>query len=116
MELYPSPYPGLTTVLRENDWSEFGNLCFDIYNPQEREIKIAVRIDDQKNWPDYPDRYNKSFSILKGTNHIAIPLRTLVTSLTGREMDLKNIHRFLIFMVNPPEKNVLYVDYIRLVR
>ena len=53
---------------------------------------------------------------MKGSNPIEIPLNTLVTSGTRREMVLKSIHRFLIFMVNPTEKNVLYVDYIRLVR
>jgi len=116
MELYPSPYPGVTPMLRGNDWSEFRNLCFDIYNPQERETEIAVRIDDQKNWPEYPDRYNKSFRLLKGSNRIVIPLNTLVTSGAGRKMNLKRIQRFLLFMVNPPEKNVLYVDYISLVR
>jgi hypothetical protein len=116
LELYPSPYPGVTPMLRENDWSEFRNLCFDIYNPQEGEIQVTVRIDDRKIWPDYPDRYNKSFRLVKGSNRIEIPLITLVTSGTGRKMDLKSIHRFLLFMVTPPEKNVLYVDYIRLVR
>jgi hypothetical protein len=116
LELHPSPYPGVTAMVREKNWSEFRSLCFDIYNPEEREIKIAVRIDDQKNWPDYPDRYNKSLGLVKGSNRIEIPLNTLVTSGTLRNMDPKSIHRFLIFMVNPPEKNVLYVDYIRLVR
>ena len=53
---------------------------------------------------------------MKGSNRIEIPLITLVTSGTGRKMDLKSIHRFLLFMVTPAEKNVLYVDYIRLVR
>ena len=46
-------------------------------------IQVTVRIDDRKIWPDYPDRYNKSFRLVKGSNS---------------------------------EKNVLYVDYIRLVR
>lgn len=116
MELYPSTYPGVSPMVREKDWSGFRSLCFDVYNPEERELGIAVRIDDKKNWPDYPDRYNKRFALLKGMNRIEIPLSTLVTSGTRRGMDLKNIHRFLIFMADPPEKNVLYVDYIRLVR
>ena len=75
-----------------------------------------MRIDDRKIWPDYPDRYNKRFRLVKGSNRIEIPLITLVTSGRGRKMDLKSIHRFLLFMVTPAEKNVLYVDYIRLVR
>jgi hypothetical protein len=116
LELYPSHYPGVTPMLKDNDWSRFRSLCFDIYNPQEKEIQVAVRIDDRRSWPDYPDRYNKSFQLVRGSNRIEIPLNTLVTSGTRRAMDLKSIHRFLIFMVSPMEKNVVYVDYIRLVR
>jgi hypothetical protein len=116
LELYPSPYPGATPMLKDNAWSEFRTLRFDVYNPQEGGIELAVRIDDRKNWPDYRDRYNKGFRLVKGSNRIEIPLNTLVTSGTRRNMDLKNLYRFLIFMVNPQEKHVLYVDYIRLMR
>jgi len=103
-------------MIEENDWSAFRSVCFDVYNPQQKDMEITVRIDDQKNWPDYADRYNKGFRLVKGSNRIEIPLNTLVTSGTRRGMDLKSIHRFLLFMVNPQEKNVLYVDYIRLIR
>lgn len=116
LELHPSPYPGLTPIAKEKDWSAFRSLCFDVYNTENREITIAVRIDDQEKPPDYPDRYSKNFPLGRGSNHIEIPLNTLVTSGTGRQTNLTNIHRFMIFMVNPPEKNTLYVDYLRLVR
>lgn len=116
LELYPSPYPGVTPILRKNDWSEFRSLCFDIYNAEKRDVQIAVRIDDRKTWPDYSNRYNKGFQLSMGTNRIEIPLNTLMTSGTRQGLDLKNIQRFMIFMVNPPEKNVLYIDYIRLMR
>jgi len=59
LELYPSPYPGVTPILRKNDWSEFRSLCFDIYNAEKRDVEIAVRIDDRKTWPDYSNRYNE---------------------------------------------------------
>jgi hypothetical protein len=116
LELYPSSYPGLAPVVKEKDWSGFRSLCFEVYNPHEEEIQITVRIDDRKDWPDYSERYNKSFQLVGGSNRIEIPLSTLVTSGTRNQMDLKNIHRFLIFLVNPPQKKVLYVDYIRLVK
>ena len=37
LELYPSDrpdYPGLTPIIRENNWSDFKALSFDIYNPE----------------------------------------------------------------------------------
>ncbi len=115
MELYPSDYPGLTPIIKENDWSGYNKLCFDIYNPQEK-IKITVRIDDQKVSPDYGDRYNESFTLEQGMNKISVPLDTLVTSGTKRNLNLKKIKGLLIFVANPGKRVDLYADYIRLDR
>lgn len=116
MELYPSAYPGFIPRLEINDWREFEKLCFDVHNPQGKEIRIVVRIDDRKDDPDYADRYNKSFLLGPGMNRMKIPLKELMTSGTGRSLDLDEIHRFLVFMVKPQEKVVLYMDNIRLLR
>lgn len=115
MELYPSDYPGLSPKLKENDWRGFKALCFDIYNPEEKQVQISVRIDDQKDYPDYKDRYNKSFILNQGMNQISIPLNTLVTSGKDRNLNLKNIYRLLIFTASPEKRVVLYIDFIRLI-
>src|SRR4030042_3271253 len=114
MELYPSDYPGLTPILKENDWRGFKALCFDIYNPEEKQVQISVRIDDKKDYPDYKDRYNKSFILNQGMNQISIPLNSLVTSGKDRNLNLKNIYRLLIFTASPEKRVVLYIDFIRL--
>jgi hypothetical protein len=115
LELYPSEYPGLAPMLEKNDWSGYRALCFDIYNPAAKELRISIRIDDREDFPDYKDRYNKSFILQTGLNRKGFPLDSLVTTGGHRNLDLKNIYRVLIFMVNPSEKVVLYVDYMRLV-
>ncbi len=115
MELYPSDYPGLAPMLKENDWSEYNKLCLDIYNPQDK-VQIFIRIDDQKTYPYYEDRYNRGFILESGMNRISMPLDTLITSGTKRNLDLKKICRLSIFMENPRKRVVLYVDNIRLVR
>jgi len=114
LELYPSNYPGLAPKLNMNDWSRYETISFDIYNPENVETSIAVRIDDMKDYPDYEDRYSKSFKLKSGSNHLSIPLNSLITSGTRRTLDLKNIYRFFIFMVHPQKKFVLYIDYVRL--
>jgi len=106
LELFPSDYPGLTPMLKENDWRGFKALCFDIYNPEEKQ-QISVRIDDRKDYPDYGERYNKSFILNQGMNQISIPLNTLVTSGTDRNLNLKNIYRLLIFTASPEKRVVL---------
>ena len=114
LELFPSDYPGLTPMLKENDWRGFKALCFDIYNPEEKQ-QISVRIDDRKDYPDYGERYNKSFILNQGMNQISIPLNTLVTSGTDRNLNLKNIYRLLIFTASPEKRVVLYINFIRLI-
>ncbi len=114
LEIYPSDYPGLTPMLKENNWKGYKELRFDVYNPEVSNMQISVRIDDQRDYPDYGDRYNKSFILKPGINHVSIAFDTLVTSGTARSLNLKNICRLLIFMKHPEKKAVLYVDYLRL--
>jgi len=114
MELYPSDYPGITTKFLTHDWSKYKTFSFDIYNPGYENASISVRMDDKKDYPSYNDRYNKTFILKPGLNHLSIPLNALITSGTLRSLDLKQIHRFLIFMKHPQKKFVLYIDYIHL--
>jgi hypothetical protein len=101
-------------MIRNNNWEGYKSLDFDIFNPGEKEIQIAVRIDDREEAPEYKDRYNHSFVLEPGVNRINIPLDKLNTSGTNRILDLKKIYSLIIFMVNPSEKVTLYVDYMRL--
>lgn len=115
LELHPSDYPGLAPKLDLNDWKGYKTFSFDIYNTMNVDASITVRIDDKKDFPNYKDRYNKSFILKPGLNRLNIPLNSLITSRTQRTLDLKNIYRFLIFMAHPQKKHILYIDYIRLV-
>lgn len=115
IELYPSNYSGLNPMLKENDWRSYATLCFDIYNPEGKEICVSVRVDAREDCPDYNDRYNKKFILQPGMNHMRIPLDTLLTSGTQRKLDIKKIHKLLIFLARSERKVVLYVDYIRLI-
>jgi len=114
LDLYPSDYPGLSFKLDMNNWSAYRVLSVDIYNPENEEVSITVRIDDKKDCPDFDDRYNKSFNIKSGSNGLRIPLDSLITSDGNRTLDLKKIYGFLIFMSHPQKKRVLYVDYVHL--
>lgn len=115
MELYPSSWPGWTPMLEVNDWHKYNAISFDLYNPEDEEIPVAVRIDDIEDYPDFADRYNQRFILKPGINNVQIPFETLLTSGTKRPLDLGKIYRFLIFMGHPERKYVLYLDYVRLV-
>jgi hypothetical protein len=115
LELYPSGYPGFNPDLAKKDWRGYSSLCLDFFNPGKEDIRITVRIDDKEGSDDYADRYNRSFLMQPGINHLVIPLNSLITSGTNRALNLRKIHRYLFFMVNPTQKVVLYVDNIRLI-
>jgi hypothetical protein len=114
LELFPSAYPGLSPALKHHDWSGYQAFYFDVFNPSSAPVNLVLRVDDKKEALEYTDRYNKSFVILPGANTLAIPLDSLKASGTGIPLNLKQIYRFLVFMVNPKEKHVLYFDYFRL--
>jgi hypothetical protein len=116
LEFFPSDYPGLEPRLRTNDWHSYNAFSFDVYNTQNTDVPLAVRIDDSEDDPDYPDRYNETFYLRPGANTVLVPLDTLITSGTNRKLDLKMICKIAVFMVKPAEKVVLYFDYIRLTR
>ena len=119
LELYPfntPDYPGLAPIIKDNNWSDFKELRFDIFNPAEKNVTVSVRIDDGKDYPEYEERYNNRFILEPGINNIRVPLNTLVTSGTARTLNLRKIYRLLLFMANPEKKVVLHVDYIRLIR
>jgi hypothetical protein len=114
MELFPADYPGLSLKLDEHDWSRFGSVVFDIFNPQDETLEITVRIDDRPDYPDYADRHNGRHALLPGGNHIRIPMSSLRTSGSGRPLNLKTIKRFLFFLVDTQKIYTFYVDKIRL--
>lgn len=117
LELFPSDYPGLAPKTVANDWQSYGTFSFDVYNAQNKDISLSVRIDDnEEDYPDYPDRYNNTFHLSRGANTIAIPINGLETSGTKRKLNIKNICRIMIFMVQPKERVVLYFDNFRLRR
>jgi hypothetical protein len=114
LELFPSDYPGLTTILPIKDWRGYKTFDFDMYNPSDLNIQISVRTDDKENYPEYNDRYTESFIVRPGSNHISIPLATMITAGTKRHLDFAHIHRLFVFIAHPKAKTTLFIDAVKL--
>jgi hypothetical protein len=114
LELYPSEYPGLSPQLKKQDWRGFHTLAFDVFNTQDQEVNLEVRIDDRNDNPEYAERYNQIFRLLVGPNSIKIPISSLKTSGTHRPLNLKTIRSLSFFRNSPSQKEVLFFDYCRL--
>ena len=54
LELYPSEYPGLAPMIENTNWSRYRAFQFDIYNPQNADIPLSVRIDDREDYLTMP--------------------------------------------------------------
>ncbi len=114
LRLFPPGYAGLTSLTERRNWKDYRNFCFDVYNAEQESLTLSVRIDDEKAYPDFKDRYNQGFPIGSGMNQMCIPVDSLVTSGTQRKLDAGNIYRFLIF--TDPEREIhLYFDNMRLI-
>jgi hypothetical protein len=115
MELFPDEYPGIAPMISNTDWRGFSTFCFDVYNAEKDPVPLTVRIDDRKDYPDYGDRYNRTFFLAPGKNAIALHLKDLRTAGAARALNLKNIYRVLMFVTRPQHKILLYFDYLRLI-
>jgi len=114
LSLFPPGYAGLHSLTERRNWRAFRNFCFDVYNAERESLMLSVRIDDEKAYPDYKDRYNQGFHIGPGMNQVCIPIDSMATSGTQRKIDAGNIYRFLIFTM-PAKEILLYLDNIRLI-
>ncbi|HEY5997781.1 MAG TPA: hypothetical protein VI078_00570 [bacterium] len=119
MTLYPAsagnprPYPGITFASFDPDWSRRRLLRFDAYNPAANNVPLTLRIDDAE-YPDFPERFNRTFSLVPGANRIAVPLPSLVTSGSHRPLRRESIRRVFIFVANPRAPVTIYLDDVRL--
>ncbi len=112
LALYPSPYPGIVLNNFNPDWSKNTILKFDIYNSEDISLRLTIRIDDAEN-PSYDDRYNHSIILNPGKNRISILFSSLVTTGTDRDINLANIHKVILFIIQPSQKRTIFLDDIR---
>ena len=117
LTMYPDPYPGMSLKLtpEERDWRGYRYLALEVINPGATPVALCYRIDDQAN-PDYQERVNGVFRLAPGVNHLRLELAALRTSGSRRPLLWRRVDKVLFFVVSPPAKVELGVDYLRLER
>jgi hypothetical protein len=116
VDMYPSKYPGVTLDLDVHDWRSYKVLQFYVFNPQSEDVMLSVRIDDKKEYPSDGDSYKIKYSLTPGVTMIQIPIEGLRTNQSERMIDIKNIHRIILYAANPAIRTTLYYDFIRLTK
>ncbi|RKY41056.1 MAG: hypothetical protein DRP76_00705 [Candidatus Omnitrophota bacterium] len=103
--VYPvSTWPSINTKRLNHNWGNYGYFCFDVYNPQNEEVKFTVRLDDNRR-----RRVNIKFSLKNGWNYIKIP-----KSRIARRINADDISFVVLFLNHPQKRITLYFDNMRL--
>lgn len=96
---------GLNEAGLPHDWRAFGELAFDMYNPQSSPERIIVQIKDAGG------RLYKEDVVLQPQKGQAVRIRL---SEAGPFIDLASIRHLNFFRWHPSGKAVFYIDAIRL--
>ncbi len=111
--LNTSKYSGVSLKYFPKEWEFYNLLSFKIFNPQNAFIKITCRIHDKKHTEGkqvYTDRFNKTYTLLKGWNTIEIDLNDVRNAPFKRKMNMNNIYGFGIFVISQKENKTIYLD------
>ena len=114
LTMFPDTYCGFRIAEPCPDWSGFGYLRFDVWNELDSAITLMVRIDDVHHNQEYEDRYNGSFRITPGLNHVSVDLQEVRHAPSSREMDITAIEYIYFFTYKPKEPLTLYIDNVEL--
>lgn len=107
-------YPGIGLLRLYGDWRGYTSFTFDAFLEGNKPLEINVRINDVWHNHQYYDRYNKSFSLAPGSNHIAVDLEEVRRSPHTRPMYMKKITNITIFCDGLTERKTVYFDNLKL--
>jgi VanZ family protein len=114
VNLHPGIYPGISLDYFVEDWRGYNSLSFDVFIEGFSPLELSIRINDRKHNEEFMDRYNKSFLLRPGHNHISVSLSEVRRAPIGRLMDMANITVLCMFSYNLKEPRTVYFDNIRL--
>ena len=117
VELGTTLYSGVALVYFPRNWKGYRTLSLEALNPSPQEIDIICRIHDlrhEEGEQRYEDRYNKTFHLRSGWNHLSVDLEEVARAPAGRTLDLGMIRVVGIFATRLPTPRTIFLDHIRL--
>ena len=117
LSLTTDQYSGAALNYFDGNWTSARTLKISLYNPDTDPLPITCRIHDLQHVDgdeEYEDRFNRSFLLMQGWNHIEINLDEVKESPANRNMDMSRIRGLGLFVVSLPAPRILYLDNVRL--
>jgi hypothetical protein len=96
------------------DWSQYDELVMDLTLPAGEPLELAVKIEDEMHNYEAEDRFNLCLHLRPGRQEVRIPLADVAAAPRQREMDLQQIRRLEIFVVDLKTVRTFYLDNVRL--
>jgi len=119
VDLDTTTYSGVALDYFPQDWSGYGYLSLEVFNPDDTPIRLTCRIHDQRHSEGsqhYHDRFNRRFTIAPGWHTIRIDLNQVAQAPRDRTMDLRRIRNLGIFATRLPHPRRIYLDEVQLLR
>ncbi|MEN6473260.1 MAG: VanZ family protein [Syntrophaceae bacterium] len=114
LRLMPGEYPGMSSDYFYHDWRGYQLFVCDIFLSGATPLSFSIRINDKAHNQAYTDRYNHTFTLAPGLNHIRIPLYDVATAPRDRRMDMRNIALICAFAYRLQTPRTMYIDDITL--
>ncbi|MEH6912015.1 MAG: carbohydrate binding domain-containing protein [Oceanicoccus sp.] len=110
-------YSGVSLGYFESDWSGFQLLSVAIFNAESSMLPLTLRIHDQQHSRGsqlYQDRFNRSFALKSGWNHLEISLQDIASAPESRTLDLSAIENLGFFVIAEKTRTTIYMDHLYL--
>ncbi len=117
IQLTTEHYSGTQLEYFPHDWSGYGRLHFSVFKPDGKPMILYGRLHDQEHRQHgraYKDRYNREFTVNTGWNDFSISLDEARHAPEGREMNMRKIEGFALFVISQSQPRVLYLDHVYL--
>ncbi|WP_139167607.1 VanZ family protein [Desulfuromusa kysingii] len=117
IKLTTQRYSGLGLKDFPHDWRGYRTISLQVFNPDEEKLTLHFRIHDQQHRQyqnAYSDRFNTSFAINPGWNHLQVPLETVAHAPKDRLMDMGHIAGMGLFVGKLSRPRTIYLDEVRL--
>lgn len=117
IDLTTRRYSGASLDNLPSDWRGNDTLEIVLWNPQNYTIPLTLRINDtahERGSNIYHDRFNRTFQIAPGTNHIRQDLSHVATAPKDRTMNMDDVRRLMFFTTNLSQPARLCLSKLRL--
>ncbi len=110
-------YPDVTLKNFVVDWSSYNTIGYSLFNTERETIEIAMKVYDNAHMDNgyrYNDRFNRIIHLKPGWNDLNFLLDDIKNAPRKRQMNMKSIRSFSLFMIDLERPVTLYLDNLHL--